>query len=143
LQHPANRKQLEFTLRHGGYDVVDHDGGPSAKPRHRMDIAGWPHRRADARFFSDLQGEDAAVTAEADTATTEQPVELPPEESEEAGWVYQREEAATAEEQSEAIFDPATQTHAGLVMGMALACYRLPDGSDHCFLLPGDDVEIT
>jgi len=142
LQHPANRKQLEFALREGGYDVRDHDGGPSTKPRHRMDIAGWQHRRADARFFSDMQSDDVAVAAEAGIADPQQPIELPPEEIEEAGWVYEREEAATADEQAEGIFDPATQTHAGIVMGMALACYRLPDGSDHFFLLPGDDVEI-
>jgi len=149
LQHPANRQQLEFALRDGGYDVIDHEGGPNVKPRHRMEIAGWPHRRAEARFFSDMQPNDAAVAAEAGIADPEhhaepqQPAELPPEEIEDSGWVYQREEAATAEEQSEGLFDPATQTHAGLVLGMALACYRLPDGSDHFFLLPGDDVEIT
>jgi lipoprotein-releasing system permease protein len=142
LQHPANRKRLEFKLRDGGYDVIDHEGGQHVKPRERMDIAGWPHRRAEARFYNDLQGDAAAVAAEAGVENSAS-VELAPSEFEESGWVYERTKPATAEEQAEVLFDPATQTHAGLVLGMALACYRLPDGSDFFFLLPGDDVEIT
>ncbi len=45
LQHPSNRRSLEFRLRQGGYDTIDHEGGPDALPRRRMDIAGWPYRR--------------------------------------------------------------------------------------------------
>ncbi len=39
-------------------------------------------------------------------------------------------------------FDPRTQQHTGLVMGIGLASFRL-DGTDRFLLLPGDDVRLT
>ncbi len=140
LQHPENRNQLEFSLREGGYDVVDHERGAKAMPRHRMDVAGWPHRRAWATFYRDMHSADPDPLA---ANTLQQPLETPPTEIEEAGWVYERGEPASLAEQADDTFDPSTQTHAGIVMGMALACYRLQDGSDQFFLLPGDDVELS
>ncbi len=41
LQHPANRKSLDFSLRDGGYDTIDHQAGDKAVPRERMELAGW------------------------------------------------------------------------------------------------------
>jgi lipoprotein-releasing system permease protein len=150
LQHPANRQALEFTLRDGGYDTIDHEGGEHAKPRHRMDIAGWANRRSWAKFARDMQGdptelrepvEDPAAAAAANT-------EPPPETMEQDGWVFERGEPLTEAEAAEMAqtgsdFDPTQETHDGIVMGMALACYRMQDGADNFFLLPGDDVEIT
>jgi len=149
LQHPANRKALDFTLREGGYDVIDHDGGEHAKLRRRMDVAGWPNRRMWAEFARDMQGEQAAASADAPiAAVSEAGSEPPPETVEQDGWVFERGEPLSAEEATEMSaegrdFDPGTETHVGIVMGMALACYRLQDGADNFFLLPGDDVEIT
>jgi lipoprotein-releasing system permease protein len=40
-------------------------------------------------------------------------------------------------------FDPASDTHTGLVMGIALGSFRARDGSDRFLVLPGDDVKIT
>ncbi len=45
LQHPANREQLSFELRPGGYDMYDHQAGPDAHKRSQMQYAGWEHRR--------------------------------------------------------------------------------------------------
>jgi len=139
LQHPENRRQLEFDLREGGYDVVDHEGGPQAKTRGRMDIAGWLHRRMEAQFDRDMQAPPEAQPA---AEPPEGEAAHPPEEIERDGWIYERGEQLAGEDPG-AVFDPATQTHTGAVMGIALACYRLRDGSDQFFLLPGDDVEIT
>jgi lipoprotein-releasing system permease protein len=44
LQHPANRKNMSFELRQGGYDVRDHQVGPGAPDRPQMALAGWKHR---------------------------------------------------------------------------------------------------
>jgi lipoprotein-releasing system permease protein len=49
LQHPANRRQLSFALRDGGYDTSDSqaDGaaGENGPKRPALESAGWPHRR--------------------------------------------------------------------------------------------------
>jgi len=49
LQHPANRRQLSFELRDGGYDTADSQaGGPAEEngpTRPALESAGWPHRR--------------------------------------------------------------------------------------------------
>ncbi len=44
LQHPGNREKISFDLRDDGYDVIDHQAGPDAPPRHEMREAGWKHR---------------------------------------------------------------------------------------------------
>lgn len=57
LQHPRNRERLSFDLRERGYDVVDHQAGPTAAPRRQMEQAGWDHRRrvaAAARLRREL-----------------------------------------------------------------------------------------
>ena len=45
LQHPANRGQLSFGLRDGGYDTVDSQSDTKAVTRPALEGAGWPHRR--------------------------------------------------------------------------------------------------
>jgi lipoprotein-releasing system permease protein len=50
LQHPANRIKMNFELRHGGYDVRDHQVGPGAPERPQMTGAGWKHRSDMARL---------------------------------------------------------------------------------------------
>ena len=40
-------------------------------------------------------------------------------------------------------FDPATEQHDGLVLGIALSAYRTPDGEERFLVLPGDDVKLT
>ncbi|HEX3600094.1 MAG TPA: ABC transporter permease, partial [Lacipirellulaceae bacterium] len=47
LQHPENRKKLDFELKDGGYDTLDHQATDISKvqPRTEMEIAGWKYRR--------------------------------------------------------------------------------------------------
>ncbi|MEX0678717.1 MAG: ABC transporter permease [Pirellulales bacterium] len=143
LQHPQNRKAPKFELRDGGYDTTDHEGGADALARRRMEIAGWPYRRMWAQFQKDM-------AAPPQTSATDEPAPAgpPPAEFEYEGWIYTRgeelDDAAAADEldAAGAEFDPFTDTHTGVVMGIALASYRLHDGSDQFFLLPGDDVKL-
>ncbi len=53
LQHPANRKHLDFQLKDGGYDTVDHQVTDPSEVHihHDMQIAGWELRRRKARIF--------------------------------------------------------------------------------------------
>ena len=48
LQHPENRRRMQFTLREGGYDTVDHQAEDKATHRPQMADAGWRHRRLRA-----------------------------------------------------------------------------------------------
>lgn len=45
LLHPANRKQLSFELREGGYDTSDREAGSPEGGRNVLRDAGWPYRR--------------------------------------------------------------------------------------------------
>jgi lipoprotein-releasing system permease protein len=131
LQHPANRDQLSFDLRDSGYDVLDHQAGSEAKPRDRMEYAGWSYRRAWAKY----RAENAAVEAAAERSA---PVPRPDNPFHVAQQDPSAETAAAPQE-----FDPATEQHTGIVMGIALAAFRVHDGSDRFLVLPGDDVKIT
>ena len=55
LQHPENRQTLSFGLRERGYDERDHQGGNTALERPQMRLAGWEHRRWEARRRKDWQ----------------------------------------------------------------------------------------
>lgn len=175
LQHPENRKQLQFELREGGYDTLDHQAGADAKPRERMEYAGSKYRKLKAQIQRDM---DARKPAPVEPQVAE--VEAaPPNEIEHDGQKYRRVEnesasdaTAAAEPQGKGAeqshsaaaapveattpqnpfgvpnaeagrFDPANDTHTGLVMGIALGSFRARDGSDRFLVLPGDDVKIT
>ena len=57
LQHPENRKQLNFQLKEGGYDVIDHQANDPTKalPRIEMQDAGWEYRRRKAQFTQSVR----------------------------------------------------------------------------------------
>lgn len=40
-------------------------------------------------------------------------------------------------------FNPATDQHTGVVLGIALASFRTPEGEDRFLVLPGDDIKLT
>ncbi|NDH93067.1 MAG: hypothetical protein EBZ13_00690, partial [Planctomycetia bacterium] len=42
LQHPANRQQLSFDLREGGYDTIDSQSPTETPTRPALEHAGWP-----------------------------------------------------------------------------------------------------
>lgn len=41
------------------------------------------------------------------------------------------------------VFDPCTEQATGAVVGIAISCYRAPNGEDGFLLLPGDDITLT
>src|SRR5256885_985318 len=54
LQHPENRKHLDFELKHGGYDTIDHQATNPSKvsPRTQMQGVGWEYRKRKAQYMS-------------------------------------------------------------------------------------------
>ncbi|MEX2168171.1 MAG: FtsX-like permease family protein [Pirellulales bacterium] len=137
LQHPANRKQLDFTLKNGGYDTFDPQAEDRTKatPRPQLEFAGWPYRRQKARYMAPPVAppdHDPSVNpfmrASADVDPSNSQSQIPNPKSQIA-------EGTT--------FDPETQQHPGCVLGIAICSYRTIDGSDHFLALPGDDVKVT
>jgi len=127
LQHPANRRQMSFTLRDSGYDAVDHQAEENAARRPQMEQAGWRYRRLRAAQEKARQRFEptSAMAAE-------------PEASETAS-----QDPFAAQQPQGTMFDPATEQHTGLVLGIALSSYRMPDGGEHFLVLPGDDAKLT
>lgn len=123
LQHPENRKRLDFQLKESGYDTLDHQvEDPSSAPvRTQMEDAGWRYRRAKYAHY--------AALAEAPQPTPSDTETLDP--------------FAGASAVPTETFNPVTEQHIGCVLGIALASYRTEDGTDAFLQLPGDDVEIT
>ncbi len=126
LQHPANRQQLNFQLRAGGYDTFDRQAVDTGQliERTQMKTAGWPRRREMARQKQErrqlqqrLALDPSAQAGASNPFATDQP--------------------------SGTDFDPATETHVGVVLGIGTCGYRAADGSDRFVALPGDDVRIS
>lgn len=127
LQHPANREQLQFSLRQGGYDVYDHQNPDrkSQKPRTQMEDAGWAYRQHKA--YLKKQRELIASPAVDQSAN---PFITAPAEDAEA-------------EPEGRDFDMATEQHTGIVLGIGVCGFRGVDGADHFVALPGDDVRVS
>lgn len=115
LQHPENREKLSFDLKHGDYDVYDHqaDDPTATIPRSQMASAGWPYRRSRAKFTKRVET-------------------IPQEEME-----------ASPFGNPTNVFNSMTDQHDGCVLGIGLCSYVLPTGKKGFLALPGDDVEIT
>ncbi len=137
LQHPSNREQLTFELRSAGYDVRDHQvpDDSEAKPREQMKVAGWEHRRRMARLkkrrerYQKLhRGAITRSGSNAESNARKDPFAL-----------------TTAEdaESEDSDFDPATEAHTGIVLGIGVCSFRNANGSDHFVALPGDDVRVS
>lgn len=86
LQHPENRKQLQFDLREGGYDTQDHQAGPEAKPRERMAYAGRKYRQMKAQIQRDMDARRPPVEQSLATEVAA----APPEIIEHEGQKYRR-----------------------------------------------------
>ncbi len=128
LQHEENRRQMSFLLREGGYDTRDHQAGAEAPERTQMKSAGWTHRRRVARanaFRRQLERSQQSSAPAEETAPTGPADPF----------------AARRTESNE--FNPAREQHTGVVMGIALASFRTPQGEDRFLVLPGDDVKLT
>jgi lipoprotein-releasing system permease protein len=142
LQHPANRGQLNFDLREGGYDTADPQAEDPAKaaPRPMMETAGWEHRRRKA-FWMQREAELAARVAKSEVGSGK----LEGAEGEVKAAVpadpFAQAEATGGD--AGKTFDPSSEQHPGLVLGMALGSFRDALGEDRFLVLPGDDVEVT
>jgi len=137
LQHPANRQQLQFDLRESGYDVYDHQvpERDRLQPREQMKSAGWGYRRYRA-MLSKQQRAQQPPPAGNTTASNEtgQTAEMQNPFGDGA--------SANGEDQGRE-FDPATEQHVGIVLGIGVCGYRGPSGADHFVALPGDDVKVS
>jgi len=130
LQHPQNREQLAFTLRPGGYDVYDHQVPDRAllKPRKQMEHAGWAHRRHRAMLKKQRDLQQTVPPVKADASGLQNPFAFTDQPN--------REEEGRD-------FDPAIETHVGIVLGIGTCSYRDANGSDQFVALPGDDVRVS
>jgi lipoprotein-releasing system permease protein len=81
LQHPANRAQLSFGLRDGGYDTVDSQAEGPGPRRPQLEGAGWPHRRMRVgreRAWREKLEADRARAAESAAIAGGEEAEPPP-----------------------------------------------------------------
>ena len=165
LQHPANRGQLSFSLRDGGYDTIDSQSDTKAVTRPALEGAGWPHRRmrverervwrekleADRRAGADAEAAEggparsvdqqvnavlAATTADAPAPPVDQAADPAASGKPADPFRQVRPEEGTK-------MDPAREQFTGIVPGIGLASFRDNAGTDRFLVLPGDDVKIT
>jgi lipoprotein-releasing system permease protein len=129
LQHPKNRKQLDFHLKEGGYDTIDHQATDPDKalPRVAMADAGWTWRKVLAERAPKVVVPDGTLDANPFAR---------------AGLNGSTDSAADGEV-DEGVFDPAKEQHTGAVLGIGLCAYRGLDGGDQFRVIPGDDVKIS
>lgn len=131
LQHPENRKRLDFELRDGGYDILDHQADDPSKTveREHMRIAGWEHRRTMAKYRPPIVAPPSYNEQNAEDASSDLGVDP-----------FHPIHGDTANPQS--VFDPSKETHTGCVPGISLCSYRNQAGADIFFAVPGDDVTV-
>ena len=165
LQHPANRGQLSFGLRDGGYDTVDSQSDTTVPTRPALEGAGWPHRRMrverervwreklDADRRAGEGGEAAAaepsrsVDQQVDAVLAATTADASPAAAEDGGDLAAPPATADPFRQARPIegtrMDPANEQFTGIVPGIGLASFRDNAGTDRFLVLPGDDVKIT
>jgi lipoprotein-releasing system permease protein len=167
LQHPANRQQLSFDLREGGYDTTDSQAEAGESSRPALEGAGWPHRRmrvARERAWRERQQETEQgalpAAAPSETASPVRPVDhqvdavlaattppaTPPAADPAADPAAPAPPAdpfrAAVPEQGRTM-DPAREQFTGIVPGIGLASFPDAKGVHRFLFLPGDDVKIT
>lgn len=165
LQHPANRRQLSFELRDGGYDTIDSQAETPGPTRPALEGAGWPYRRMRVereRLWRERQEAqeraaggptrpvdqqvDAvlAATAPAAAATPDDgtPTEQKGSDAPAADAARKDPFKASRPDEGRAM-DPAKEQFTGIVPGIGLASFRDSSGVDRFLVLPGDDVKIT
>jgi lipoprotein-releasing system permease protein len=161
LQHPANREQLSFDLREGGYDTVDSQAGGSEPTRPALEGAGWPHRRMRVErervWREKLEAERAATGAATDpaggTGNPVRPVDQQvdavlaatagTEPAPDAAAAKPADPFRKARPEEGTRMDPAKEQFTGVVPGIGLASFRDSNGVDRFMVLPGDDVKVT
>jgi lipoprotein-releasing system permease protein len=159
LQHPANRQQLSFDLRDGGYDTVDSQTAGSEPTRPALEAAGWPHRRMrverERLWREKLDAERAANPAAGEEPGQANPVRPVDQQVDAvlAATTAEAEPAAAAARPADPFrqarpeegtrMDPAREQFTGIVPGIGLGSFRDAKGIDRFLVLPGDDVKVT
>jgi len=164
LQHPANRTQLSFDLRDGGYDTVDSQQTESTLPtRPALEGAGWPHRRmrvererlwrekleADRRAgeaaAAPTRSVDKQVDAVLAATAADGPADTGPAAADAAATSAPKpaDPFRQARPEEGTRMDPAREQFTGIVPGIGLASFRDASGIDRFLVLPGDDVKVT
>ncbi len=164
LQHPANRSQLSFDLREGGYDTIDSQAGGTEPTRPALEAAGWPHRRMRVererlwRERLEAGGGQAAETSAggsdpppasgAPTRTVDQQVDAvlaatSAEPDAESAAATPADPFRQVRPEEGTRMDPAREQFTGIVPGIGLASFRDSTGIDRFLVLPGDDVKVT
>ena len=141
LQHPANREQMSFALRDGGYDLIDHQASSGARPREQLEDAGWPRRRQRAEHERSVR-EWEGFGFESDQVPSQGPLHTAPT-VDEANASAPTDPFAEQIAAEAATFDPGIEQHAGVVLGIALSSYRDRAGDERFLIVPGDDVSLT
>lgn len=140
LQHPENRKQMSFDLREGGYDVLDHQAAGEPKERFQMNDAGWRIRRAKAAAARAMQPLEAAPPGPLDA----KPPIVPPPTKDPPGATDIFSGVQTTDPRAkDADVDPSKQQYTGAVIGIAISCFRDPEGAERFMILPGEDIRLT
>ena len=163
LQHPANRQQLSFDLREGGYDTTDSQAEAGESSRPALEGAGWPHRRmrvARERAWRERQQEteQGALPAgtPSETASPVRPVDhqvdaalaattppATPPAADPAAPAPPADPFRAAVPEQGRTMDPAREQFTGIVPGIGLASFPDAKGVHRFLFLPGDDVKIT
>lgn len=124
LLHPENQRQVSFQLRDDGY----------APGREGFPPSGWKHRRMWVSFERAL----AQQRQEMQAAAGGEPAPGTPVPSDPF--------SAVAPVEKENVFDPMTEQHPGIILGIAMCSIRARDGEgqvqDYYLCRPGDDVEV-
>jgi lipoprotein-releasing system permease protein len=159
LQHPANRTQLSFDLRDGGYDTVDSQQTESTLPtRPALEGAGWPHRRmrvererlwrekleADKRVGAAAAAPTRSVDQQVDAVLAATAADAPDVAAGTDGTATAPADPFRKARPEEGTrMDPAKEQFTGIVPGIGLASFRDKEGIDRFLVLPGDDVKVT
>ena len=163
LQHPANRQQLSFDLREGGYDTTDSQAEAGESSRPALEGAGWPHRRmrvARERAWRERQQETEQgalpAAAPSETASPVRPVDhqvdaalaattppATPPAADPAAPAPPADPFRAAVPEQGRTMDPAREQFTGIVPGIGLASFPDAKGVHRFLFLPGDDVKIT
>ncbi|MGH7135082.1 MAG: ABC transporter permease, partial [Pirellulales bacterium] len=148
LLHPANRAKMSFELRDGGFDTADRQAGAPAEGRRVLGEAGWSYRRWWAERKKAFEAEESQRVPPPEPESVEIAADEPS-----PGLTASGEESSDSNSEPASlvdrfrpegeVFDPATEQHTGLVLGVQLSNFRDEDGKDQFLLLPGDDVRLT
>tara|TARA_B100000676_G_scaffold52825_2_gene52064 strand:- start:2934 stop:4520 length:1587 start_codon:yes stop_codon:yes gene_type:complete len=145
LLHPDNRQQLDFLLKENDYGRGKKD---------RFPVSGWARRRVSAEWqtnAANAQTQQDGIDA-ADIPASPFPL------VDDSGIEGQGETVEGLDNgvpgvpfqsvgEPELVFDPATEQHTGIVLGISICSVRGRDADgevmDYYFALPGDDVKVT